>query len=121
MEHDYRSSMAAKLPTPTDSDVRTVLDRQALVMFELANEVLADVTLDECLWRISDQSWTVHELNGRFVGELGDEPPDSIVGVDNVASDLVAFRSDRACSWPGDSSARVRGVARARILCRNHP
>jgi hypothetical protein len=76
MEHDYRSSMAVKLPTPTDSDVRTVLNRQALVMFELANEVLADVTLDECLWRISDQSWAVHELNGRFVGELGDEPAD---------------------------------------------
>ena len=68
--------MAVKLPTPTDSDVRTVLNRQALVMFELANEVLAGVTLDECLWRTSDRSWTVHEIDGRFVGELGDEPPD---------------------------------------------
>ncbi|WP_395156861.1 DinB family protein [Ilumatobacter sp.] len=68
--------MAVKLPTPTDSDVRTVLDRQALVMFELADEVLADVTLEECLWRVSDQSWTVHEVDGRFVGELADEPPD---------------------------------------------
>ncbi len=68
--------MAVRLPTPTDSDVRTVLNRQALVMFELANEVLEDVTLDECLWQISDRSWTVHESYGRFVGELGDEPPD---------------------------------------------
>lgn len=64
-----------KLPTPTDSDVRNVLDRQVLVMFELANEVLSDLTLEECLWRVSERSWTVHERNGQWIGEVGEEPP----------------------------------------------
>lgn len=68
--------MAATLPTPTDPDVGNVLDRQVLVMFELAKEVLSGLTLDECIWRISDRSWRVHHHNGRWVGELGEEPPD---------------------------------------------
>lgn len=74
--HRYPRTMVVKLPTPPDSDIRTVLNRQVLVMFELADEVLAEVTLDECLQRVSERSWTVHEVDGRFVGELGDEPPD---------------------------------------------
>lgn len=68
--------MAVKLATPTDSDVRQVLDRQVLVMFELAEEALAGVTQDECMWRVSDRSWTVHFVDGRFVGEVGEEPYD---------------------------------------------
>lgn len=68
--------MAVKLPTPTDSDIRAVLNRQVLVMLELADTSLAGVTLDECLYQVSEQSWTVHEVDGRLVGELSDEPPD---------------------------------------------
>lgn len=45
-------------------------------MFVLAGEVLAGVTLEECLWQSHPNSWTVHERAGRWFGELHDEPPD---------------------------------------------
>jgi hypothetical protein len=65
-----------KLPTPTDPGVRAVLDRQVQVMFECAEEVLADVTLEACLWQIDPRSWTVHQRGGRWFGELADEYPE---------------------------------------------
>jgi len=45
-------------------------------MFELADEALAGVTLDECLWKVDERSWTVHQSSGLWVGELAQEPPD---------------------------------------------
>ena len=68
--------MPAMLPVPTDPAARAVIDRQARVMFELANEVLPDLTLDECLWQIDPRSWTVHERGGRWFGEIAEETPD---------------------------------------------
>jgi hypothetical protein len=68
--------MAVRLPIPTDSGVRAVLDRQVQVMFVLASEVLADVTLDECLRQSDPNSWTVTERDGHWFGELHEEPPD---------------------------------------------
>lgn len=65
-----------RLPVPTDPDLRAVVDRQVQIMFVYADDVLGDVTLDECLVRPTEQSWTVHERVGRWYGELGDEPPD---------------------------------------------
>jgi DinB superfamily len=68
--------MALRLPTPSDPGLRPVLDRQVQLMFECATDVLAGVTLDECLWQIDSRSWTVHERDGRWFGELDEEPPD---------------------------------------------
>jgi len=68
--------MTIKLPRPTDSDIRHVLDRQVLVMLALAEDVLAGVTLDECLWKVDEGSWTVRQSNGQWIGELAEEPPD---------------------------------------------
>ena len=68
--------MPAMLPVPTDPAARAVIDRQVRVMFELANEVLTDLTLDECLWQIDPHSWTVHERDGRWFGEIAEETPD---------------------------------------------
>lgn len=65
-----------RLPIPSDPDPRKVLDRQVAVMFELAEDVLDGVTLEECLWISSDRSWTVHERDDGWFGELGEEPPD---------------------------------------------
>ncbi len=65
-----------RLPIPSDPDPRKVLDRQVAVMSELAEEVLDGVTLEECLWRSSDRSWTVHERDDGWFGELDEEPPD---------------------------------------------
>ena len=45
-------------------------------MFELAEDVLAGVTLEECLWRPTEQGWTVHERGHQWFGELAEEPPD---------------------------------------------
>ena len=45
-------------------------------MFELADDVLAGVTLDECLRKPSEASWTVHRREGRWFGQLDDEPAD---------------------------------------------
>lgn len=53
-----------------------VLDRQAVLMFVLAEDVLAGVTLEECLWRPTGAGWTVHERCNGWFGELGEEPPD---------------------------------------------
>ena len=64
------------LPAAVDPGIRAVLDRQVLILLELADEVLADVSLEECLHRFHPQSWTVHERGGRWFGELDDEPPD---------------------------------------------
>ncbi len=63
-------------PIPTDPSVRAVIDQQVQVMFRLADEALADLTLDECLWQIDPRSWTVHRRDGRWFGEIGDEYPD---------------------------------------------
>lgn len=68
--------MAIRLPTPTDPGARAVLARQAAVMFELADDVLDGVTLEECVWQPHPDSWTVHHRDGRWFGELADEPPD---------------------------------------------
>ena len=68
--------MTLRLPVPADFDVPSLLDRQVQVMFLLAEEVLADVSLDECLWRPNERSWTVHLRDGRWYGELDEEPPD---------------------------------------------
>lgn len=68
--------MAARLPVPTDPAARAVIDRQVRVMFQLADEVLADLNLKECLWQIDPGSWTVHERDGRWFGELAEETPD---------------------------------------------
>lgn len=61
---------------PTDPDVRRVLDRQVQVMFRLAEETLTGVTLEECLWKPDETGWTVHHRDGRWFGELGEEPTD---------------------------------------------
>jgi len=45
-------------------------------MLELAEDVLAGVTLEECLWRPTEQGWTVHERGHQWFGELAEEPPD---------------------------------------------
>ena len=45
-------------------------------MFELARLVLSDLTLDECLWKPHPDSWTVHQRDGRWCGELGEETDD---------------------------------------------
>ncbi len=45
-----------------------------LVLLELSDEVLKDVTLTECLRQFHPESWTVHEINGHWFGELEDEP-----------------------------------------------
>ena len=65
-----------RLPVPTDPDVRRVLDRQVELMLHLAGEVMDGVTLDECLWRPTSDGWTVHQRDGRWFGELDEEPPD---------------------------------------------
>lgn len=67
---------ARRLPVPTDPEARAVIDRQAQVMFVLADEMLSDLTLDECLWQLHPGSWTVHRRGEHWYGELGDEPPD---------------------------------------------
>ena len=63
------------LPPALDPGLRAVLDRQVLVLLELSDEVLKDVTLTECLRQFHPESWTVHEINGHWFGELEDEPP----------------------------------------------
>lgn len=68
--------MPPMLPVPTDPAARAVVDRQVQVMFELANEVLPDLTLDECLWQIDPNSWTVREREGHWFGEVAEETPD---------------------------------------------
>lgn len=64
------------LPPAADPGIRAVLDRQVQILLKLADEVLADVSLEECLHRFHPQSWTVHEREGHWFGELGEEPPD---------------------------------------------
>lgn len=45
-------------------------------MLHLADDVMDGVTLDECLWRPTTEGWTVHQRDGRWFGELDEEPPD---------------------------------------------
>ena len=63
------------LPPAVDPGLRAVLDRQVLILLELGDQVLADVSLEECLRTFSPDSWTVHERDGRCFGELSEEPP----------------------------------------------
>ena len=44
-------------------------------MLHLADDVMAGVTLEHCLWRPNRDGWTVHQRDGRWFGELDDEPP----------------------------------------------
>lgn len=46
-----------------------------LILFELSGEVLADVSLEECLHKFRPDAWSVHERDGRWYGMLEDEPP----------------------------------------------
>jgi hypothetical protein len=62
------------LPPALDPGLRAVLDRQVLVLLELSDEVLRDVSLTECLHKLHPESWTVHEINGHWFGELEEEP-----------------------------------------------
>jgi hypothetical protein len=68
--------MTIRLPTPSDPDARLVLHRQVQVMFELADDVLADVTLEQCLRKPDERSWSVHQRDGRWFGELAEETDD---------------------------------------------
>ena len=63
------------LPPPVDPGIRAVLDRQVLILLQLADEVLADVSIEECLHRFHPESWTVRQRDGRWFGQLDEEPP----------------------------------------------
>jgi hypothetical protein len=71
--------MAPRLPTPTDPDTRRVLDRQVQVLFQVADDVLAGLTLEDCLAKPDPESWTVHRRDGRWFGELPEETADTPV------------------------------------------
>ena len=45
-------------------------------MLTLADDVLAGVSLEECLWQVDESSWTVQQRDGDWYGELGAETPD---------------------------------------------
>jgi hypothetical protein len=63
------------LPPAVDPGLRAVLDRQVLVLLELSDAVLRGVSLPECLHQVHPESWTVHEIDGHWFGELEDELP----------------------------------------------
>lgn len=94
--------MALKLAPPTDPHVRAVLDRQVQVMFVLADEVLANVTLEECLWASTPSSWSVHERDGRWFGELDDEPP-------NLPTPTLGWTMWHPVWWLSTLLAHTRG------------
>jgi hypothetical protein len=63
------------LPPAVDPGIRAVLGRQVLILFELSDEVLNDVSLEDCLHKFSPDAWSVHERHGRWYGMMEDEPP----------------------------------------------
>lgn len=114
------------LPPAVDPGLRAVLDRQVLVLLQLCDEVLNDVSLTECLHRFHPDSWTVHERDGRWFGELDEEPPNVPVPTLGwtmwhpvwwLETLLAVSRGDAAPSasdveWPGPAAtvARIRAL-----------
>ena len=79
-----------------------MLDRQVLILLQLADEVLADVSIEECLHRFHPESWTVRQRDGRWFGQLDEEPP-------NVPTPSLAWTMWHPMWWLETLLAASRG------------